>query len=707
MKNRNAIDKSAPVDCEARTAPTRVRRISAPLVVAMAVTLLACLAACSPTLLLDTLITERADQKSGTVATPAIDPTTGSYSSDQNVVISCSTSGATIHYTTDGSTPNEESATYNGPIAVAGGGTVKTIRAIGAKAGMYSSSVADATITIDYTQVSTPQFAPGEGTYSSAQNVTISSSTADAAIRYTSDGSIPSETNGTLYATPVAISVSTTLKAIAYKSGMKNSTIATASYVRTYAVTYKPNGASSGNVPLDNTAYIQNQSVTVRGNTGTLAKSLYGFAGWNTSSDGSGVAYTEGQTFTMGTSDITLWAQWHVSRLASADAAASDLFGSGVATSADGTVLVVGAYAKTISYGGQGAAYVYTKSGSDWVQAQRLVASDGAAGDLFGWSVACSGDGNVVVAGAYSKTVSGNTMRGAAYVFVRSGNSWTQMQKLTASDGAASDCFGLSVATTSDGGTVVVGACQNLSYRGAAYVFTRSGSTWNQAQKLTASDGSANDYFGTSVASSSDGATLAVGAPGKTVSGNAARGAVYVFIKSGSSWAQLTELTASDGAASDQFGSSAALASNGSTLVVGARVSTVSGVSSQGAAYVFTCSGTTWSQAQKLTASDGAANDYFGASVASSSDGATLVVGAYGKNNEQGATYVFTKSGGSWSQAQKLTGYDGTSGDWHGWSVATPDDGSVVFVGARAKTVGSNSTQGAVYPYVRSASHWY
>jgi hypothetical protein len=214
----------------------------------------------------------------------------------------------------------------------------------------------------------------------------------------------------------------------------------------------------------------------------------------------------------------------------------------------------------------------------------------------------------------------GNNGRGAAYVFTGSGSTWTQQAKLTASDGAPFDDFGISVALS--GTTAVVGALGNNG-RGAAYVFTGSGSTWTQQAKLTASDGAPGDEFGISVALS--GTTAIVGAYG----GKSFTGAAYVFTNSGSTWTQQAKLTASDGAANNDFGFSVAL--SGSTAVVGAFGNS-SGI---GAAYMFTRSGTTWSQQAKLTASGGG----FGNSVTLS--GSTALVGAPLNPSHIGAAFVF------------------------------------------------------------------
>ena len=212
---------------------------------------------------------------------------------------------------------------------------------------------------------------------------------------------------------------------------------------------------------------------------------------------------------------------------------------------------------------------------------------------------------------------------------------WTQQQELTASDGAASDWFGNSVSVSGD--TAVIGAYRKNGSQGAAYVFVRSNGVWSQQQELTASDGAASDQFGISVSVSGD--TAAIGASTKTINSNAQQGAAYVFVRSGGVWGQQQKLTASDGAASDQFGISVSV--SGDTAAIGASTKIINSNAQQGAAYVFARIGGVWSQQPELTASNGGANDYLGASVAVS--GETTVIGAYGKNSYQGAAYVFVR----------------------------------------------------------------
>ncbi|HNR88465.1 MAG TPA: chitobiase/beta-hexosaminidase C-terminal domain-containing protein [Spirochaetota bacterium] len=167
-------------------------------------------------------------------AAPTFTPGEGTFSSDQNIVIGTTTTGATIHYTTNGDAPTTSSPTYSAPIAIAGNGTVKTIKAIAVKDGMSNSAVSTGTFTINYSQVSTPQFSPVAGTYSSTQSVNITCGTSGATIRYTTDGSTPTSGasgHGTEGGGPISVSANMTIKAIAYKSDMTDSTVAEAGYV--------------------------------------------------------------------------------------------------------------------------------------------------------------------------------------------------------------------------------------------------------------------------------------------------------------------------------------------------------------------------------------------------------------------------------------------------------------------------------------------
>jgi hypothetical protein len=391
-----------------------------------------------------------------------------------------------------------------------------------------------------------------------------------------------------------------------------------------------------------------------------------------------------------------------------------DALGNSVAVSGD--IVVVGApnesSSATMVNGNQsnndalgaGAAYVFVRSGTNWVQQAYLKASNTEANDNFGFAVAI--DGDTVVVGAIGEDsnatgVNGNqgnnsiANSGAAYVFVRNGTNWTQQAYLKSSNPGADDVFGYNVAISRD--TIVVGSwaedssatgvngnqgSNSATDSGAVYIFVRSGTNWTQQAYLKASNTGANDSLGAMVAVSGD--TLIVGAPGES----SGAGAAYVFVRHGTNWVQQAYLKASNTQAGDGFGYSVAM--DGDTAVVGAlyESSNATGVNGNqsnnnalqsGAAYVFVRQGTNWSQQAYLKASNTEAGDEFGASVAVSGD--TVLVAApredsssAGVNGNQnnngaegsGAVYLFVRTGTNWLQRAYLKASDPGVSDFFG-----------------------------------------
>ena len=401
-----------------------------------------------------------------------------------------------------------------------------------------------------------------------------------------------------------------------------------------------------------------------------------------------------------------------VAKLTASDAAAHDEFG--VSVSVSGATVVVGARLDDDNGLSSGSAYVFEKPVGGWMDATevaKLTASDAAAHDWFGWSVSVSGD--TIVVGAYGEDDNGY-FSGSAYVFEKPSGGWmdaTQTAKLTASDGVAWDYFGYSVSVS--GATVVVGAYGNDgngSNSGSAYVFERPSGGWanaTQTAKLTASDGAADDVFGVSVSVSGD--TVVVGANWDDDNGSAS-GSAYVFEKPVGGWTDATEtakLTASDASASDHFGVSVSV--SGDTVVVGAHWDNDKGINS-GSAYVFEKPVGGWmdvAETAKLTASDGTPDDYFGYSVSVS--GATVVVGAGWDDDNgynSGSAYVFERPVGGWVDAAhtKLTPSDGAADDGFGYSLSV--SGATVVVGAPWND-DNGSDSGSVYVFERSSEGWW
>jgi Flp pilus assembly pilin Flp len=316
----------------------------------------------------------------------------------------------------------------------------------------------------------------------------------------------------------------------------------------------------------------------------------------------------------------------------------------------------------------------------------KLVASDAEANATFGTAVAM--DGDTLLAGAPGD---GGSI-GAVYVYVRQGGLWSEQQKLTAADGTAGDAFGYSVSL--EGDTALVGAFAKsvgAHQTGAAYVFTRSGATWSQQARLTASDAAMETYFGTSVSLS--GGSALIGAYYEAGSGGA-----YVFTGGGASWTEQAIILPSDGEVNDHFGSAVAL--DGDTAVITSPADDDTADYS-GSAYVYTRSGLVWTERAKLHASDPAASAAFGYSVAM--DGGTILVGCYGAGGYEGAGYVFTGSGASWPLQARLSADDAVAGDLLGFSVAL--DGNRALIGALGKGTAAMGA-GGVYAFTRSGSTW-
>ncbi len=388
-------------------------------------------------------------------------------------------------------------------------------------------------------------------------------------------------------------------------------------------------------------------------------------------------------------------------KLTASDAAFDDWFGHSVAISGD--TAVVGAPGNGIDLRGEpGSAYVYVRSGTTWSEQAHFFASDAEADDFFGSSVAISGDTAVV--GAPGDGTAAGSKAGSAYVYVRSGTTWSEQAHLFASDAAAYDNFGSSVAISGD--TAVVGAPGDSSTiiegrkEGSAYVYVRSGTTWSEQAHFFASNAVPFNFFGDSVAIVGD--TAVVGVPGDDTAAGESAGSAYIYVRGGTTWSEQAHLFASDAAAYDNFGSSVAI--SGETIVVGAnRDSTAAGMET-GSAYVYVRSGATWGEQARLFASDAAAYDHFGYSAAIT--GETIVVGARFDDTaagmDAGSAYVYVRSGTTWSEQAHLFASDTAAGDFFGISVAI--SGETIVVGAPRDDIAAGVEAGSAYVYAPGAT---
>jgi hypothetical protein len=401
---------------------------------------------------------------------------------------------------------------------------------------------------------------------------------------------------------------------------------------------------------------------------------------------------------------------------------ADDLFG--YSTALWGDTLAVGAFRAA---GETGAVYVFTRNGKTWSEQAYLEAPNAEVGDEFGASVALWGDTLVVGAdGEDGGDQNDSTMSrgGAAYVFTRSGATWTQQAYLKAPRPSMDAFFGGSVAVWHD--TIAISAPGEFSFHGGAYVFTRAGTTWTwQADLEPIGPADGPIAFGYRLALWGD--TIAVTAPGDDGTATGVNGddgccatnsgAVYVFTRTGATWTQQAYVKASNTGANDFFGESVALW--GDTLAVGAQLedSPATGVDgdqgddldnaiSSGAVYVFTREGETWSQQAYLKASNTDWTDGFGGSVALWGD--ALAVGALGEDSAatgldgdqaddsaplSGAVYMFTRSGGAWSQVDYVKASNTGERDLFSRSVALWGD--TLAVGAHGEASAARGVDGS------------
>jgi len=342
--------------------------------------------------------------------------------------------------------------------------------------------------------------------------------------------------------------------------------------------------------------------------------------------------------------------------------------------------------------GQRGAGYVFVRNGIAWTLQQKLVPTDGASQD---GCAAVAIEGDTAVLGCNGSDPGGVGSQGAVYIYVRTGTVWALQQKLTHAEGAGGDFLGGRVAISGD--TVVATAAgddvNNISNVGSVYVFVRNGTTWTEQARLNGTGVGFASSFATDIDISGD--TVVAGAEFIDI-GSTNAGAAYVFIRTGTTWTQEARLLSPDPTTSDFFGSGVGI--SGDTIVVGERQDGTN----QGAGFVFVRNGSTWTLQQKLTASDGAANDELGWSAAIEND--TIVLGASADfvQTINGYAYVYTRTGTTWTQAQKLLADDGASGDSFGRSVSIA--GNSIVVGAAEDDEGSVNAAGSAYIFAESSS---
>ncbi|MBL8897967.1 MAG: VCBS repeat-containing protein [Planctomycetes bacterium] len=384
--------------------------------------------------------------------------------------------------------------------------------------------------------------------------------------------------------------------------------------------------------------------------------------------------------------------QNELEKLVAADNAPGDKLGWSVAI--DGDTALVGASDKIAGgFAQAGAVYVYTRTGGVWSEQQKLEATFPQAQAFFGFSVALSGDTAVI--GARNE----GSGAGAAYVFTRMGGVWSEQDRLLPSDTRANLYFGHEVAI--DGDTLAVGALGWLNAAGqalgAAYFFERVGGVWTEQQFLTGDPIGGDETYGFGSSISLDGDTAAVGAPTSHPGGQYRAGVVRVLLRTSGTWAVHQVLTQVAPQANSFFGFDVAL--HGDRLAIGASTEDESGVTDVGALYVFERSAGSFGGPQRLVASDPSTGANLGYGLGLRGD--TLVAGAPYANGLRGAGYVFRELSGSWSETTRLLASDGGANDAFGFSVGY--DGATAFVGSYGDDHGPGGS-GSAYVFEVASS---
>jgi hypothetical protein len=354
------------------------------------------------------------------------------------------------------------------------------------------------------------------------------------------------------------------------------------------------------------------------------------------------------------------------------------------AVSADGSTAIVGGYNDN---NGQGAAWIYIRSGSTWTQQGKLVGTGGAGASQQGFSVSISADGNTAIIGGNHD----NSQQGAAWIFTRNGSTWTQGAKLVGSGGSADAAQGSSVSLSADGNTAVVGGSGDNSLQGALWVYTRSNGVWSQqGSKLIGTSNTGASAMGTSVAISANGAAIVTGGEAD----NNFKGAIWIFTQVNGTWGQQgNKLVGLASSVQAHQGSSVAISADGSTVVEGG----IQDNNFQGAIWVFGKNGNTWTQqGAKLVGTGNAGQAYQGSAVAISADGSTITGSGAHDNGNIGAVWTFNLNGSNWlQQGTKLVGSGVTGNSQQGSSVALSADGGTIIEGG----TGDNLGDGAIWVF--------
>ena len=391
------------------------------------------------------------------------------------------------------------------------------------------------------------------------------------------------------------------------------------------------------------------------------------------------------------------------------DKAAGDLFSYKVAITDDGTrIAISNLWGDSDAVVDCGKVYVFAYSGISWTQEAMLTASDKATNSYFGTSIAISGDGTRLVVGASHALPDALTESGAAYVYSRSNTTWSQETILFASDKVALDAFGHAVDIDTTGIRIAIGAIGadpgTLDAAGKVYIFSRAGALWSEEAMLTASDQAANDVFGSAVKLTGDANRIIIGAANKTVNTEVNHGQAYIFLRLGTAWTEeaiLNDLVTTNIL---NFGISVSITSTGDRVIIGAHNSTAGDLSNAGLAYVFSQANAVWTQEAILQASIPETSAVFGQCVDISADGKMAIVTAPRSNPdtivEAGTVYIFLRNGLIWTEEAIVSASDKTTTDQFGFSAAISSAGRDLIVSSPYGDVSGLSDAGKAYLFI-------
>jgi FG-GAP repeat len=404
------------------------------------------------------------------------------------------------------------------------------------------------------------------------------------------------------------------------------------------------------------------------------------------------------------------WTQ--LKKYTASNAASGDAFGVGMDISVDGSTLVVSAHlADPNAVSAAGAAYVYsgTATFSPFKEQAKLLMNDGAAGNSFSQCISLSADGTRALIGNWKQANGGFTQTGSAYFFHKEGSNWIFDHKVTSPGATNTGAFGSAGAMGADGVRCIIGAHNEGNAQGNAYIFVRSGNTWTAEATLSDPLTAASDFFGGSVAISSDGSRCAVGGQNMNNGATADTGGALVFKRTGTSWAIEQRIFGSDVATGDGFGATGiVMSADGTRLMVPSIYATVSGQAQAGAVYSFTFNGSTWVQEQKITSSSVQANARFGWSITFGGGTYAAISSPYQTVNgltQAGRVEIYNRSGSVWSLETTISSPTPEATATFGLPVSMSSDGLLLLIGSGGASQ-NGIAGGAAFLYSKSSGSW-